>query len=202
MHPAFNDFLALPSSDSAPATVHSKPAPLARRHGLPAPLPLADVVAREAVDADRERDAEPQQRRGEQVRPFPAVLSSHFLAEVEAVADRLLIIGNGKIVAAGTRDELLTGAGTLVRAADDEQALLAADLSPRANGNGTVIVDAEPAEPFQRLDRPPRRPPRPRTVHRSRDRHRPRRHCPSFARSPSPTTPRSPRTRGRRVASR
>ena len=35
------------------------------------------------------------------------LLSSHLLHEVEAVADQLLIIGGGKIVAAGTRDELL-----------------------------------------------------------------------------------------------
>ena len=47
------------------------------------------------------------------------LLSSHLLHEVEAVADQLLIIGGGKIVAAGTREELLAGAGTLVRAADD-----------------------------------------------------------------------------------
>jgi hypothetical protein len=32
-------------------------------------------------------------------------------------------------------------------------------------------------EPFQRLDRPRRRPPRPRTVHRPRHRHHPRRHA-------------------------
>ena len=46
------------------------------------------------------------------------LLSSHLLLEVEAVADRLLIIGNGKIVAAGSSDELLAGTGVLVRATD------------------------------------------------------------------------------------
>ena len=46
------------------------------------------------------------------------LLSSHLLLEVEAVADRLLIIGNGKIVAAGSREELLAGTGVLVRATD------------------------------------------------------------------------------------
>src|SRR5204862_2163708 len=45
-------------------------------------------------------------------------LSSHLLHEVEAIADRLVIIGNGKIVAQGSRDELLSDAGALVRAAD------------------------------------------------------------------------------------
>ena len=46
------------------------------------------------------------------------LLSSHLLREVEAVADRLVIIGGGQIVAQGSRDELLAGAGTLVRAGD------------------------------------------------------------------------------------
>jgi ABC-2 type transport system ATP-binding protein len=76
------------------------------------------------------------------------LLSSHLLHEVEAVADQLLIIGDGKIVAAGTREELLAGAGTLVRAADDDgalgTALDAAGLAARAHADGGFIVDAEP----------------------------------------------------------
>ena len=44
------------------------------------------------------------------------LLSSHLLMEVEAVADQLLIIGNGRIVADGSREELLAGTGMLVRA--------------------------------------------------------------------------------------
>ncbi|HET6550513.1 MAG TPA: ATP-binding cassette domain-containing protein, partial [Solirubrobacter sp.] len=48
-------------------------------------------------------------------------LSSHLLYEVEAVADRLLIIGGGRIVADGSREELLTGTGVLVRATDAEE---------------------------------------------------------------------------------
>jgi ABC-2 type transport system ATP-binding protein len=73
------------------------------------------------------------------------LLSSHLLLEVEAVADRLLIIGQGKIVADGSREELLSGAGVLVRATDAEE--LAAAL--RASGlefgelDGAFIVDAE-----------------------------------------------------------
>jgi ABC-2 type transport system ATP-binding protein len=78
------------------------------------------------------------------------LLSSHLLHEVEAVADQLLIIGNGKIVAAGTRDELLAGAGTLVRAADDDRALgsalAAASLAARPHPDGGYIVEAEPDE--------------------------------------------------------
>jgi ABC-2 type transport system ATP-binding protein len=76
------------------------------------------------------------------------LLSSHLLHEVEAVADQLLIIGAGKIVAAGTREELLAGAGTLVRAADDdaalERAMAAAGLAARAHPDGGFTVDAEP----------------------------------------------------------
>src|SRR3954451_20854765 len=46
------------------------------------------------------------------------LLSSHLLAEVEAVADRMMIIGAGRIQAQGTRAELLTESGTIVEAAD------------------------------------------------------------------------------------
>jgi ABC-2 type transport system ATP-binding protein len=78
------------------------------------------------------------------------LLSSHLLHEVEAVADQLLIIGGGKIVAAGTREELLAGAGTLVRAADDGSALASAmataGLTARPHPEGGFIVEAEPEE--------------------------------------------------------
>src|SRR5262249_53227197 len=46
------------------------------------------------------------------------LLSSHLLHEVEALADRLVIIDHGRIVTQGSRAELLAGRGTLVRAAD------------------------------------------------------------------------------------
>src|SRR6187200_2982442 len=68
------------------------------------------------------------------------LLSSHLLAEVEAVADRLVMIRSGRIVADSRRDELLAGAGTLVRAADPDRlgaALAAARLaSAPAPGGG------------------------------------------------------------------
>jgi ABC-2 type transport system ATP-binding protein len=46
------------------------------------------------------------------------LLSSHLLHEIEVVADDLVVIGNGTIVAAGTKDELLATAGTFAGAAD------------------------------------------------------------------------------------
>jgi ABC-2 type transport system ATP-binding protein len=76
------------------------------------------------------------------------LLSSHLLHEVEAIADRLVIIGNGRIAAQGSRAELLAGAGTLVRASDHAAlgaALAAADLAAQAIADGGgYIVDAEP----------------------------------------------------------
>jgi ABC-2 type transport system ATP-binding protein len=77
------------------------------------------------------------------------LLSSHLLHEVEAVADRIVIIGAGRIVAQGTRDELLVGSGTIVRARDDDglrDALDTAGLEPRAASDGGFVVDAEPED--------------------------------------------------------
>ena len=39
------------------------------------------------------------------------LLSSHLLHEIEIIADDLVVIGNGKIVASGTKEELCTPAG-------------------------------------------------------------------------------------------
>jgi ABC-2 type transport system ATP-binding protein len=75
------------------------------------------------------------------------LLSSHLLREVEATADQLVIIGKGRIVAQGSRDELLAGTGTIVRAANDDAALArvlrAAGLDPRETVDG-LLVDAAP----------------------------------------------------------
>ena len=43
------------------------------------------------------------------------LLSSHLLHEIEVIADDLVVIGQGRIVAQGTKAELLESAGTLVR---------------------------------------------------------------------------------------
>lgn len=47
------------------------------------------------------------------------LLSSHLLSEVQIVADELVIIGNGRIVAEGTVEDLLQQQGTRVRSTDD-----------------------------------------------------------------------------------
>ena len=46
------------------------------------------------------------------------LLSSHLLHEIEVIADDIVVIGQGRIVAQGSKSELLAAAGTLVRTAD------------------------------------------------------------------------------------
>ncbi|TDC38387.1 ATP-binding cassette domain-containing protein [Micromonospora sp. 15K316] len=73
------------------------------------------------------------------------LLSSHLLREVEAVADRLVVIGGGRVVAQGDKTELLAGNGTLVRARDAEalrHALETAGLAARDTADG-LLVPAE-----------------------------------------------------------
>ncbi len=73
------------------------------------------------------------------------LLSSHLLHEVEAVADRLVIIGDGRIAAAGRREELLAGSATLVRARDEAAlaaALCGAGLVSTEGSAGGRLVDA------------------------------------------------------------
>jgi len=77
------------------------------------------------------------------------LLSSHLLYEVEAVADELVIIGDGRIAVHGSRAELLAGAGTLVHASDEAALLAALDcagLPAKAAADGGFVVDAEPGE--------------------------------------------------------
>src|SRR6478609_7092758 len=50
--------------------------------------------------------------RGYADRGGTVLLSSHLLHEIEVIADDLVVIGNGRIVAQGTKSELLAGAGT------------------------------------------------------------------------------------------
>ena len=49
------------------------------------------------------------------------LLSSHLLHEIEVIADDIVVIGNGRIVAQGTKAELLEAAGTVVRTPDSRR---------------------------------------------------------------------------------
>ncbi len=74
------------------------------------------------------------------------LLSSHLLHEVQIVADDLVMIGRGRIVAMGSKDELLSRGGTTVRSTDDVRLaslLEAADVPVTRLGSG-LVVDAEP----------------------------------------------------------
>jgi len=75
------------------------------------------------------------------------LLSSHLLAEVEAVADRMIIIGHGRIQAQGTHAELLPRTGTIVEADDVgglDAALHRAGLAAHVVERNRRLVDAGP----------------------------------------------------------
>jgi len=76
------------------------------------------------------------------------LLSSHLLHEIEVIADDIVVIGNGRIVAQGTKAELLQAAGTLARSADPAalaRALGASGYAAAPSGDGAVRTDADPA---------------------------------------------------------
>ena len=75
------------------------------------------------------------------------LLSSHLLHEIEVIADDLVVIGIGRIVAQGTKSGLLATAGTVVRARDTDALALAmehAGLVITAHTDGSVHTEAAP----------------------------------------------------------
>jgi ABC-2 type transport system ATP-binding protein len=75
------------------------------------------------------------------------LLSSHLLHEIEVIADDLVVIGNGRIVAHGTKEELLATVGTLVRTTEVAalaRALTAGGHVVHPSGPDALRVEAEP----------------------------------------------------------
>ena len=87
--------------------------------------------------------------RGHAARGGTVLLSSHLLGEVEHTVDRLLVIGNGRIVADGPVASLLGSDGVSVRAADP--AALARSLEAagfhvqHGDGGALVVTGASPS---------------------------------------------------------
>jgi ABC-2 type transport system ATP-binding protein len=73
------------------------------------------------------------------------LLSSHLIHEIEIIADELIVIGRGKIVAQGSKEEMLTSAGTKVRSVDQTRLVAALDeegLVHRSLPDGALVVEA------------------------------------------------------------
>jgi len=78
------------------------------------------------------------------------LLSSHLLHEIEVVADDLVVIGNGRIVAQGAKSDLLRSAGSMLRTTLDRtvvaQALSAGGITSTHVGDDGLLADAEAAQ--------------------------------------------------------
>jgi ABC-2 type transport system ATP-binding protein len=77
------------------------------------------------------------------------LLSSHLLHEVEMIADDMVLIGRGRIVAQGTKAELLHTAGTYVKPEDPgvlQRALEAAGISAAPSGDGGFRSESDPID--------------------------------------------------------
>lgn len=65
--------------------------------------------------------------RGFAERGGTVLLSSHLIHEIEIIADELIVIGRGKIVAQGSKEDMLTSAGSKVRSVDQPRLAAALD---------------------------------------------------------------------------
>ncbi len=76
------------------------------------------------------------------------LLSSHLLHEIEVIADDLVVIGKGKIVAQGSKASLLHNAGTFIRASSGQDELARAmkeaglEVEPTPEGGLHTAADA------------------------------------------------------------
>ena len=91
--------------------------------------------------------------RGYADRGGTVLLSSHLLHEIEVIADDLVVIGHGRIVARGTKADLLATTGTLVQTRDGATLTTVLEAAGttyaehgvrNAGGVTTLRVDADP----------------------------------------------------------
>jgi ABC-2 type transport system ATP-binding protein len=83
--------------------------------------------------------------RGHAARGGTVLLSSHVLSEVDQTADRIVMIGNGRIVADGPIRELLASHRSLVRGPDMQaiaNALMQAGVLIQPGPDGQILADA------------------------------------------------------------
>ena len=74
------------------------------------------------------------------------LLSSHLLHEIEVIADDLVVIGNGRIVAQGAKSDLLASAGSVVRTTEPDvlaAALAARGVTSSPVGNDGLLAQAD-----------------------------------------------------------
>jgi ABC-2 type transport system ATP-binding protein len=85
------------------------------------------------------------------------LVSSHLMSELEDVADRLIVIGRGRLLADVSVEELIATASddrvtiTTPEVAGAMTALANAGVTPVSNGRGTVTVEGIPASEVSRL---------------------------------------------------
>ena len=75
------------------------------------------------------------------------LLSSHLLHEIEVIADDILVIGNGQIVAQGTKQELLAAAGGILARSTDPaglaRALAVNSIEATPATDGAILIDSD-----------------------------------------------------------
>ena len=85
--------------------------------------------------------------RGYADRGSTVLLSSHLLHEIEVVADDLVVIGHGRIVASGAKTALLAGAGTQVRTRDHDRLGTALTAAGITFSSAEAPEEASPVRP-------------------------------------------------------